>query len=219
MQMGGGIENDVMQEADDGMALNVQDIDAYWLQRKISQAYKQQINLQQSLKVAEDFDLRLSRSSDLSTESLDLAVFLSSIASVQSTPSESSIRPARLEARRQQKIDHGGHEVGDTQEDPLYIPSDEEKEVVVRLPPKSEVSSPVNPDYDSDYLDFLAEMEVMAEESSANIPPTPPQMARPDASPSPTLVPALSWIDPPSPLTPTPSSVTGESPARTTPST
>nr|GLL44913.1 DExH-box ATP-dependent RNA helicase DExH12-like [Ipomoea trifida] len=94
MQIGGGIEDDVMQEADDGMALmNVQDIDAYWLQRKISQAYKQQINLQQSLKVVEDFDLRLSRLSDLLTMSLDLAVFLSSIASVQSASSESSIRP------------------------------------------------------------------------------------------------------------------------------
>nr|GMD43550.1 DExH-box ATP-dependent RNA helicase DExH12-like [Ipomoea batatas] len=54
MQMGGGIDDDVMQEADEGMALNVQDIDAYWLQRKISQAYKQQIDPQQSLKVAED---------------------------------------------------------------------------------------------------------------------------------------------------------------------
>nr|GMD74912.1 DExH-box ATP-dependent RNA helicase DExH12-like [Ipomoea batatas] len=41
-KMGGGIEDDVMQEANDGMTLmNVQDIDAYWLQRKISQAYKQ----------------------------------------------------------------------------------------------------------------------------------------------------------------------------------
>nr|GMD82625.1 DExH-box ATP-dependent RNA helicase DExH12-like [Ipomoea batatas] len=210
--MGGGIKDDVMQEADDGMAMNVQDVDAYWLQRKISQAYKQQINLQQSLKVAEDFDLKLSRSSDLSTESLDLAVFLSSIASVQSAPSGQSHIPSSSH-------DEKSHEVGDTQEDPLYIPSDEEKEVVVRLPPKSEVSSPVNPDYDSDYLDFLVEMEAMAEESPANIPPTPPQMARPDASPSPTLVPALSWTDPPSPLTPTPSSVTGDSPARTTPST
>nr|GLL37108.1 DExH-box ATP-dependent RNA helicase DExH12-like [Ipomoea trifida] len=54
MQMGGGIDDDVMQEADEGMALNVQNIDAYWLQRKISQAYKQQIDPQQSLKVAED---------------------------------------------------------------------------------------------------------------------------------------------------------------------
>lgn len=54
MQMGGGIDDDEMQEADEGMALNVQDIDAYWLQRKISQAYEQQIDPQQSQKVAED---------------------------------------------------------------------------------------------------------------------------------------------------------------------
>nr|GLL27364.1 hypothetical protein Itr_chr05CG14630 [Ipomoea trifida] len=90
-------------------------------------------------------------------------------------------------------------------------------EVVVRLPPKSEVSSPVNPDYDSDYLDFLAKMEAMAEETPANIPPTPPQVAMPDASPSSTLFPALLWTDPPYPLTPTPSSVTCDSPTKTYP--
>nr|GLL27460.1 DExH-box ATP-dependent RNA helicase DExH12-like [Ipomoea trifida] len=54
MQMGGGIDDDEMLEADEGMSLNVQDIDAYWLQRKISQAYEQQIDPQQSQKVAED---------------------------------------------------------------------------------------------------------------------------------------------------------------------
>ncbi|CAH9061484.1 unnamed protein product [Cuscuta epithymum] len=54
MQMGGGIDDDEMQEADKGMTLNVQDIDAYWLQRKISQAYDQKIDPQQSQKVAED---------------------------------------------------------------------------------------------------------------------------------------------------------------------
>ncbi|KAK4376103.1 hypothetical protein RND71_006780 [Anisodus tanguticus] len=54
MQMGSGIDDDEMQEADEGMALNVQDIDAYWLQRKISQAYEQQIDPQQSQKLAEE---------------------------------------------------------------------------------------------------------------------------------------------------------------------
>ncbi|CAH9099603.1 unnamed protein product [Cuscuta epithymum] len=54
MQMGGGIDDDEMQEADKGMTLNVQDVDAYWLQRKISQAYDQKIDPQQSQKVAED---------------------------------------------------------------------------------------------------------------------------------------------------------------------
>ncbi|OIT02580.1 dexh-box atp-dependent rna helicase dexh12 [Nicotiana attenuata] len=54
MQMGSGIEEDEMQEADEGMALNVQDIDAYWLQRKISQAYQQQTDPQQSQKLAEE---------------------------------------------------------------------------------------------------------------------------------------------------------------------
>lgn len=54
MQMGGGIDDDDMQETDGGMNLNVQDIDAYWLQRKISQAYEQQIDPQQCQKLAEE---------------------------------------------------------------------------------------------------------------------------------------------------------------------
>ncbi|XAR59953.1 RNA helicase [Bertholletia excelsa] len=54
MQMGGGIDDDDTQEANEGMTLNVQDIDAYWLQRKISQAYEQQIDPQQSQKLAEE---------------------------------------------------------------------------------------------------------------------------------------------------------------------
>lgn len=54
MQMGGGIDDDDSQEANEGMGLNVQDIDAYWLQRKISQAYEQQIDPQQCQKLAEE---------------------------------------------------------------------------------------------------------------------------------------------------------------------
>ena len=54
MQMGGGIDDDEGMEANEGMTLNVQDIDAYWLQRKISQAYEQQIDPQQSQKLAEE---------------------------------------------------------------------------------------------------------------------------------------------------------------------
>lgn len=54
MQMGGGMDDDDSQEANEGMTLNVQDIDAYWLQRKISQAYEQQIDPQQSQKLAEE---------------------------------------------------------------------------------------------------------------------------------------------------------------------
>ncbi|XP_047979849.1 DExH-box ATP-dependent RNA helicase DExH12-like [Salvia hispanica] len=53
MQMG-GIDDDEEHEAMEGMALNVQDIDAYWLQRKISQAYDQNIDPQQSQKLAEE---------------------------------------------------------------------------------------------------------------------------------------------------------------------
>lgn len=54
MQMGGGIDDEDMHEANEGMNLNVQDIDAYWLQRKISQAYDQQIDPQQCQKLAEE---------------------------------------------------------------------------------------------------------------------------------------------------------------------
>ncbi|VFQ99826.1 unnamed protein product [Cuscuta campestris] len=54
MQMGNGIDDDEMQEHDEGMTLNVQDIDAYWLQRKISQAYEKQIDAQQSQILAEE---------------------------------------------------------------------------------------------------------------------------------------------------------------------
>ncbi|KAK6913571.1 DEAD/DEAH box helicase domain [Dillenia turbinata] len=54
MQMGGGIDDDDGQDANEGMTLNVQDIDAYWLQRKISQAYEQQIDPQQCQKLAEE---------------------------------------------------------------------------------------------------------------------------------------------------------------------
>ncbi|CAA0806975.1 U5 small nuclear ribonucleoprotein helicase-putative [Striga hermonthica] len=54
MQMGGGIDDEDGREANEGMTLNVQDIDAYWLQRKISQAYDQKIDPQQSQKLAEE---------------------------------------------------------------------------------------------------------------------------------------------------------------------
>ncbi|KAL4570790.1 hypothetical protein LXL04_026453 [Taraxacum kok-saghyz] len=54
MQMDGSKDDEDSQEANEGMTLNVQDIDAYWLQRKISQAYEQQIDPQQSQKLAEE---------------------------------------------------------------------------------------------------------------------------------------------------------------------
>ncbi|XP_027343786.1 DExH-box ATP-dependent RNA helicase DExH12 [Abrus precatorius] len=54
MQMGAGIDDEDMEEANEGMSLNVQDIDAYWLQRKISQAFEQQIDPQLCQKLAEE---------------------------------------------------------------------------------------------------------------------------------------------------------------------
>nr|GMC86738.1 uncharacterized protein LOC109166971 [Ipomoea batatas] len=115
------------------------------------------------------------------------------------TPKRSSKRlaeRARQEALQQRKIAHGGHEVGDTQEDPLLILSDEEKEVTVQLPPKSETFSPVNPDYDSDYQEFLTEF--LADESLTDTPPTPPYMVKSGAN-SPIVPTTAPGFDPPSP--------------------
>ncbi|KAK4719515.1 hypothetical protein R3W88_017853 [Solanum pinnatisectum] len=66
MQMGsGGIDDEILQEADEGMALSVWYIHAYWLQRKISQAYEQQqIDPQQSQKLAEEVLKILAESGD-----------------------------------------------------------------------------------------------------------------------------------------------------------
>ncbi|KAI5074534.1 hypothetical protein GOP47_0010495 [Adiantum capillus-veneris] len=64
MQMG-GIDDDEVEEADEG--LNVQDIDAYWLQRKISQAYGN-IDPQQSQKLAEEVLKMLAEGDDREVE-------------------------------------------------------------------------------------------------------------------------------------------------------
>lgn len=64
MQMG-GIDDDDIEEADEG--LNVQDIDAYWLQRKISQAYGN-IDPQHSQKLAEDVLKMLAEGDDREVE-------------------------------------------------------------------------------------------------------------------------------------------------------
>lgn len=48
------IDDDDLDEANEAEAINVQDIDAYWLQRKISQSYEGAIDPQQSQKLAED---------------------------------------------------------------------------------------------------------------------------------------------------------------------
>ncbi|XP_047332165.1 DExH-box ATP-dependent RNA helicase DExH12-like [Impatiens glandulifera] len=68
MQMGGGIDEDDALEGNEGMALNVQDVDAYWLQRKISLAYGQQIDPQQSQKLAEEILKILAEGDDREVE-------------------------------------------------------------------------------------------------------------------------------------------------------
>ncbi|KAK7272679.1 hypothetical protein RJT34_29429 [Clitoria ternatea] len=69
MQMGGGIDDEDMEEASEGMSLNVQDIDAYWLQRKISLAFEQQIEPQQCQKLAEEVLKILAEGDDREVES------------------------------------------------------------------------------------------------------------------------------------------------------
>jgi pre-mRNA-splicing helicase BRR2 len=55
MQMGAELDDDDTQNANQGLAINVQDVDAYWLQRKVSQAYGDgNIDAQQSQKLAEE---------------------------------------------------------------------------------------------------------------------------------------------------------------------
>nr|GMD23966.1 uncharacterized protein LOC109166971 [Ipomoea batatas] len=116
---------------------------------------------------------------------------------------------ARQAVLQQRKIAHGGHEVGDTQEDPLLIPSDEEKEVMVPSPPKSESFSPINPDYNSDYQEFLTEF--LADERLMDTPPTPPYMVKSGAN-SPIRPTTAPGVDPPSPPSHTPSMVSADFP-------
>ncbi|ESW21254.1 hypothetical protein PHAVU_005G055300 [Phaseolus vulgaris] len=69
MQMGGGIDDEDMEDGNEGMSLNVQDIDAYWLQRKISLAFEQQIDPQQCQKLAEEVLKILAEGDDREVES------------------------------------------------------------------------------------------------------------------------------------------------------
>nr|GLL17145.1 uncharacterized protein LOC109154734 [Ipomoea trifida] len=114
---------------------------------------------------------------------------------------------ARQEMLRQRKLAHGGHEVGDTFEDPLPIPSDEEKEETPPPLPGAKIGSPMNPDYDSDYVEFLTEF--LADDSLGDTPPASP--ATPDTTfPS---VPSTAFeADRPSPPSQTPSMVSTDSP-------
>ena len=68
--MSGELDDDDMQNANQGLAVNVQDIDAYWLQRKISQAYGDgDIDAQQSQKLAEDILKIIAEGDDRDVES------------------------------------------------------------------------------------------------------------------------------------------------------
>ncbi|TVU35736.1 hypothetical protein EJB05_17639, partial [Eragrostis curvula] len=53
MQIGSELDDDDMRDSNQGLTVNVQDIDAYWLQRKITQAYGD-MDHQQNQKLAEE---------------------------------------------------------------------------------------------------------------------------------------------------------------------
>ncbi|KAK1376775.1 hypothetical protein POM88_032968 [Heracleum sosnowskyi] len=131
MQMGCGIDDDDDQgvEDDEMMTLNIQDIDAYWLQRKISQAdEKQQIHPQQSQKLAEEnrmkivWCIRPARAQDqeemknIEEEMMhlgpNLAVILEQLHATRSTAKERQFnleKSIRQEARRL-KEESSGHD-------------------------------------------------------------------------------------------------------------
>ncbi|CAH2036677.1 unnamed protein product [Thlaspi arvense] len=68
MQVDAGINDEDAGDANEGTSLNVQDIDAYWLQRKISQAYEQQIDPQQCQVLAEELLKILAEGDDRDVE-------------------------------------------------------------------------------------------------------------------------------------------------------
>ncbi|KAL1219764.1 DExH-box ATP-dependent RNA helicase DExH12 [Cardamine amara subsp. amara] len=68
MQVGAGINDEDAGDANEGTSLNVQDIDAYWLQRKISQAFEQQIDPQQCQVLAEELLKILAEGDDRDVE-------------------------------------------------------------------------------------------------------------------------------------------------------
>jgi len=69
MQMDSALDDNDMQNANQGLAVNVQDIDAYWLQRKIFQAYGDgDIDVQQSQKLAENILKIIAKGDDRDVE-------------------------------------------------------------------------------------------------------------------------------------------------------
>nr|GMD98909.1 hypothetical protein Iba_chr15dCG7290 [Ipomoea batatas] len=92
---------------------------------------------------------------------------------------------------------------------PNAWPNRPEKDAVILSPPKAEVGSPFNPNYDSDYQEFLTEF--LADDSLGNTPPTSPLAATPDII-FPITPSAAPEVDPPAPPSQTPSMVSADSP-------
>lgn len=68
LKLDGGIGDEDLQEAKVGMPLDVRDIDAHWLQRKISEAYERHIVPEQSQKLAEEVLRLLAEGDDSEVE-------------------------------------------------------------------------------------------------------------------------------------------------------
>ncbi|XP_010425675.1 PREDICTED: DExH-box ATP-dependent RNA helicase DExH12-like isoform X2 [Camelina sativa] len=68
MRVGAGINDEDEGHSNEGTDLNVHDIDAFWLQRKISHAYEQQIDPQQCQVLAEELLKILAEGDDMDVE-------------------------------------------------------------------------------------------------------------------------------------------------------
>nr|GMD47345.1 uncharacterized protein LOC109166971 [Ipomoea batatas] len=199
-----------------GWTLNVHDIDAYWLYlttdrfiQPVTLIYHHLVPHFPWFKEPKPRKVHFSDNVDLYLCHTVPFLLIPIKISDSTRLSRNLTNSARQEMLRQRKIAHGGHEVGDTNEDPLLIPSDEEKEAVILSPPKAEVDSPFNPNYDSDYQEFLTEF--LADDSLGNTSPTSPPAATPDIIFPITPSTALE-ADPPSPPSQTPSMVSVDSP-------
>ncbi|VAI72624.1 unnamed protein product [Triticum turgidum subsp. durum] len=117
MQTDGELYDDDMQSCNKGLTLDVQDIDAYWLQRKISQAYEN-IDPQHSQKLAEEILKVIAEGDDrdvenrlvtlLDHENFDLIKLLHSTRASAKERQKNLERSIRDEAKRLLNNDSAG---------------------------------------------------------------------------------------------------------------
>lgn len=85
---------------------------------------------------------------------------------VQRRYSKHLVEQAMLAKLRSRKAAHGDHEVGNTSEDPLAVLSEGKEGVIVHYEAEQKENPHPNHDYDSDYMQFLAEMYEMIDKNS-----------------------------------------------------